>query len=141
MRKRIRCRLIGVFLIASLCWVGCLSAAGPVVRADVTDKVYEVVSPVGEETQLTKSVSPNLDTLEGKTICEISVGMYRPETSFPAIRESLKKQYKGVNVIPYTEFPVILMMTSGKEYDDYITKQIALLKRRGCDAVITGNGG
>jgi hypothetical protein len=124
-------------------YVGNVSAAGPVLPAVAKERVYEVVTPIGEETKLklAKSISSNLDTLEGKTICEISVGMYRPETSFPTIRRLLKEKFNNINIIPYTEFPVILMMTSGHEYEAYISRQIALLKQKGCDAVIAGNGG
>jgi hypothetical protein len=121
--------------------VGNVTSAGPAVLAAAKERVYEVVIPIGEETKLAKPVSSNLDTLEGKTICEISVGMYRPETSFPTIRRLLKGKFKNINIIPYTEFPVILMMTSGNEYEAYISRQIDLLKQKGCDAVITGNGG
>ena len=121
--------------------VGNVSSAGPAVPAAAKERIYEVVTPIGEETKLARSVSSQLDTLEGKTICEISVGMYRPETSFPTIRRLLKGKFKNINIIPYTEFPVILMMTSGNEYEAYISRQIELLKQKGCDAVITGNGG
>jgi len=67
--------------------------------------------------------------------------MYSYETSFPAIREILERRYKGLKIVPHTEFPEITMMTAGPEYQKYVENQIALLKQQGCSAVILGNGG
>ena len=107
----------------------------------VGEPCYEVVSPLGEVTKRVASVAPQLDTLNGKTVCELSVGMYNFQTSFPIIREALQKRFFNIKVIPYSEFPEILMMTQGKEYQEYMENLLALLKQRGCDGVIIGNGG
>ncbi|MFC1892148.1 hypothetical protein ACFLZT_07130 [Thermodesulfobacteriota bacterium] len=103
--------------------------------------IYEAVSPVGDVAIETIPVSPGLDTLEGKTICELSADMYSYDVSYPVIREVFKQRYDGVEIIPHTEFPEITMMTSGPEYQNYVENQIAMLKRRNCDAVLLGNGG
>ena len=103
--------------------------------------LYGVVSPAGEVTLKTQSIAPRLDTLADKTICELSLGMYNAQESFPTIREELKKRYITVKVIPYSEFPEIIMMVPGKEYQQYVENQVALVKQKGCDAVILGNGG
>lgn len=103
--------------------------------------LYEVLSPVGEVTLKTLSIAPRLDTLADKTICELSLGMYNVQESFPTIREELKKRYNNVKVIPYSEFPEIIMMVPGKEYQQYVENQVALVRQKGCDAVILGNGG
>jgi hypothetical protein len=105
------------------------------------EAIYEAVSPVGEVAIETIPVSPPLDTLEGKTIGELSADMYSYDVSYPVIREIIKDRYEGVEIIPHTEFPEITMMTSGTEYEAYVENQIAMLKRKGCDAVLLGNGG
>lgn len=102
---------------------------------------YEVVSPLGGVVNRVASGARQLDTLEGKTIAELSVGMYNFQASFPFIREALQARFSNIKVIPYTEFPEILMMTEGREYHEHTRKIVALLKQRGCDAVIVGNGG
>ena len=51
---------------------------------------FDVVSPVGEETVKPKSVAAPLDSLEGKTICEVWNGVYKGNETFPALRELLK---------------------------------------------------
>lgn len=107
----------------------------------VGELCYEVVSPLGEVTKRAASVAPQLDTLDEKTICELSVGMYNFQESFPFIRQIIQKRFSKVKVIPYSEFPEILMMTQGKEYQEYMENLVALLKKRGCDGVIIGNGG
>ena len=103
--------------------------------------LYEAVSPVGDIAIKTAHVSPSLDTLVGKTICELSADMYSYDVSFPVIRETLKQRYDGVKIFPHTEFPEITMMTPGPEYQKYVENQVIMLKRRKCDAVLLGNGG
>ncbi len=105
------------------------------------DPMYEVVSPIGDTAVKAISISPPLDTLDGKTICELSDDMHSFETTFPAIRELLQQRYKGVKIVPSNEFPQITMMTAGPDYKKYVETQVNLLKQKGCDAVIIGNGG
>lgn len=108
---------------------------------DAQEPIYEVISPLGDVTVKTIPVSSSLDTLSDKTICELSVDMYSYETSFPAIRDTLQQRYTRLKIIPHTEFPEITMMTSGPEYQKYVENQVAMLKQKGCNAVILGNGG
>ncbi|MBW1766888.1 MAG: hypothetical protein JRJ02_04465 [Deltaproteobacteria bacterium] len=105
------------------------------------EMLFEAVSPVGDIAIKTIHVSPSLNTLEGKTICELSADMYSYDVSFPVISEILKQRYEGVKILPHTEFPEITMMTPGPEYQKYVENQVAMLKRKNCDAVILGNGG
>ena len=134
MEKRISWWLIGLFLVANLLVGGASVAA--------KDGVYEVVSPVGETTVEMLPPTPRLDTLEGKTICEVSSEIFKTEVTFPKIRELLKKKYPGVKVIPYTEMPVCTIETMGPDTRAKTIKSlIAAFKEKGCDAVISGNGG
>ena len=89
--------------------------------------------------------APRLDTLNGKTICEVlhasqDVEGWRGSDTFPAIREVLKKQFPDVKIIPYTEFPQGARISSFPFWmpSDEIA---AILKNKGCDAVLVGNGG
>jgi hypothetical protein len=75
--------------------------------------------------------APRLDTLSGKTICEINHRGWDSPRIFPYIREQLQKRVPDVNIIPFTEFPNISEIQT-----DALHK---LLKEKGCDGVIVGN--
>ncbi|MBI2958660.1 MAG: hypothetical protein HYY32_07455 [Chloroflexi bacterium] len=77
------------------------------------------------------SHAPRLDTLAGKTICEISNGMWEYQRVFPALREQLKKRFPTVRIIPYSE----VVSGPGHEDLDLVSR---LVKEKGCDAVISG---
>ena len=100
-----------------------------------------VISPVGIRSVKSQSISPRLDTLDGKTICETWNRDFKGDIMFPIYRELFKKRFNGVRVIPYTEFPSSPL--SGKpEFQREVSQQIAALaKEKGCDAIISGNGG
>ena len=76
-----------------------------------------------------------LDTLDGKTICELSNGSWQFDRIFPFVREQLKKQYPTVKILPYTE---VIGKRSDMENLEYVGK---VLKEKGCQAVIAGMAG
>ena len=81
-----------------------------------------------------------LDTLEGKTICEVwATGGWRGGDTFPVIRELLQKRFPSTNFVPYTEFPYAVH--SFAPYGIPLDKVGEVLKEKGCDAVLLGNGG
>ncbi len=101
----------------------------------------EVMSPVGGTIVGGKNIAPRLNTLEGKTICETWNGDFKGDFMFPIYREVLKERYPGVKIIPYTEFPSS-PLTGTPAYQREIAQQIAIMvKERGCDALVSGNGG
>ncbi len=101
----------------------------------------KVVSPVGEAVVQQRDLAPRLDTLEGKTVCEIWNAGFRGEVVFPIIEEMLRKRYPGVKVIPYTEFPLINLASMETAIREKTLEAVrARLMDKGCDAVITGNG-
>lgn len=101
----------------------------------------EVISPTGAEIVKEKTIAPRLETLNGKTICETWNEDFKGDYIFPMYRELLKKRYPGVKVIPYTEFPISTPKGT-PAYQREVAKKIAnLAKEKGCDALISGNGG
>ena len=105
----------------------------------------EVSNPVSVPAQTTLQSAPRLADLNGKTICEVwnGPGWRAPET-FPYIEELLKARFPDINIIPYTEFPPYYVGPEGA-YGVVIKEDPAkiapVIKEKGCDAVILGNGG
>jgi hypothetical protein len=109
----------------------------------IMDAILNVVSPVGENVSETiTSLAPRLETLDGKTVCEIWNGGFKADVMFPIIEEMLRARYPSVKVIPYTEFPAVTIasLESVKKAGTLEAVRAALLEK-GCDALITGNGG
>ena len=105
--------------------------------------VYHVVSPVGTPVPKEKQcLAPRLDTLESKTVCEVWNAGFAGETSFPIIEKLLRERYPGVKVVPYTDLPLttIASMHSSTKAKMLESVRSAFLAK-GCDAVISGNGG
>ena len=112
------------------------------------EPVYEVVSPTSELTTTLVPLAPRLESLNGRTICELSSNSYNTHISFPIIRQLLKKRYPDIKIVPYTEIndslPGSTVMTVGGRLAVQEEKEraaIAFMLENGCDAVIVGNGG
>ena len=99
-----------------------------------------VVSPAGVEAVKQSGAAPRLGTLEGKTIAEIWNGVFKGDVTFPVIRALLKKKYPGLRIIPYTEFPHAPGSDNPARQREIAREIAALVKEKGCDAVISGNG-
>ncbi len=102
---------------------------------------YEVVSPLGERNTQWIKMAPRLDTLDGKTICELWNESFKTNITFQEIRELLQKKYPGVKIIPYTDMPRHHLLENPGVTNTESEALIAALKAKGCDAVISGNGG
>ncbi len=97
--------------------------------------VLEVFNPSGSiEATDSCHYAPRLKDLRGKTICELSNGVWNHENTFPLIRQLLTKRFPGMMFVPYTELPVGVHPID----NDNIAN---LVVARGCDAVIGGNSG
>jgi ABC-type amino acid transport substrate-binding protein len=103
---------------------------------------FSVISPLGEPVKTDKISTSSLTSLEGKTVCEVWNGSFEGQVSFPIIGELLRKRYPGINLIPYTEFPLfpVTALSPEKKAERLEALRLALLEKK-CDAVITGNGG
>ena len=135
---------------AAICMLGCfvtviLSAAGSPQDTSASgpsaEPTYKVVSPIGESTVEMATMAPRMDTLAGKTVCMVWNNAFKADVTFPAIGEALKKQYQDVKIIPYTEMPeAFLPEPPGAPRKESEALQ-AVFKEKGCNAVISGNGG
>lgn len=105
------------------------------------EPVYKVVSPIGESTVKMTAMAPRLDTPAGKTLCMVWNSAFKSDVTLPVIGETLKKQYQCVKIVPYTDMPdAFLPEPPGAPRKQSETLQ-ELYKEKGCDAVISGNGG
>ena len=107
------------------------------------DAKLKVISPLGAKvTDRTTPLAPRLDTLNGKTVCEIWNGGFKADVMFPIIEKMLRERYPDVKTVPYTEFPAVTIFSLDPSNKDATLKAVkAALLAKGCDAVITGNGG
>jgi hypothetical protein len=97
-------------------------------NAAVTLRVYD---PTGLA-DTTQSYASRLEDLNGRTVCELSNGVWEDQRSFPVIRALIQERFPRARIIPFTEFPV------GTERMDR-DSTIDLLVEKGCEALITGN--
>ncbi len=93
--------------------------------------VLEVYDPTGAM-EITEAHAPRLETLDGKTICELSNDSWQAHRVLPEIRRLLQERFPTAKFIPYTEFPM------GNERIDS-EKAAELVARAGAHAVIIGN--
>ncbi len=96
--------------------------------SSVTLEVYDPCGGV----ETTQVHAPRLDSLAGKTICEISNASWEDRRTFSRVRELLQKRFPDLKVIPHIEFP----MGSRQIDNDAIGEMV---KKRGCDGAIVGN--
>lgn len=107
------------------------------------DAKLKVVSPVGEDVGgIRTPLARRLDTLEGKTIGEIWNGGFKADVSFPIVEQMLRERYPTVKIVSYKEFPAMTMASLEPVRKATTLKAVrTALLEKGCDAVITGNGG
>ena len=113
---------------------GVVAALVSVSAARAEDPVYSVITPLGETTVKMMQMAPRLDTLSNKTVCMVSNSAFKVNITMPAIAKALQENYPGLKVVPYTAMATAY---SGADYE----AKGAEYKRKGCTAVITGNGG
>ena len=104
-------------------------------------EIIGVISPEGLPLGVTKNIAAHLDTLDGKTIGEVYNNHFKGELMFQTYRRLFTEKFRGVKIIPFTEFPIVYV-GGDAESQKKIAKEIAdLAKLKGVDALITGNGG
>lgn len=100
-----------------------------------------VISPEGLLPAVTRKVSQHLDTLEGKTIGEVYNNHFKGELMFHTYRRLMNERFRGVTIIPYDEFPTVYVGGDPASQKRIAREIAAIAKEKGCDAIITGNGG
>ena len=116
--------------------------SNPVTEQEINkDDALKVVSPLGDETVEEISMAPRLDSLEGKTIGFVANGSFKSNVTLSVIAELLSKTFTTARVIPYTDMPRSFNAPPPGTTTEERTALEAALREKGCDAVITGNGG
>ena len=87
------------------------------------------------------TMAPRLDTLAGKTVCMVWNHSFKSDITLPAIGESLKKKYPDIRIVPYTEIDAAIRAAGPGDVAAEASALQAVLKQKGCNAVISGNGG
>ena len=100
-----------------------------------------VVSPEGLPLGATGTVSRPLASLDGKTIGEVYNNHFKGELMFQTYRRLFKEKYRGIRIIPFDQFPIVYVGGDAVSQKRIAKEIAALAKERGCDAIITGNGG
>jgi hypothetical protein len=100
--------------------------AGPV--------TLEVFDPTGAF-EVSELHAARLDTLEGKTICELSNLGWQSIRTMPYLREVLQKMYPTAKFIPWEE------LTPTREHMEDLDHVEKVLQENKCDAAIVGNAG
>ena len=101
----------------------------------------KVLSPIGKSVEKERAKASRLDTLEGKTVCEIWNGMFKGDVVFGIVDKMLKERYPGVKIITYSNFPETNFNAMAQERQGQTLEAVReeLVKNR-CDALITGMG-
>jgi hypothetical protein len=104
-------------------------------------ETLKVISPEGLPLGATGGVSRPLDTLRGKTIGEVYNNHFKGELMFQTYRRLFEDRYPGVRIIPFDQFPIVYVGGDAASQKRTAKEIAAIAKAKGCDAIITGNGG
>ena len=102
---------------------------------------YSVVRPTGDVVHPMITQAPRLDTLSGKTICMTSNQGFKAHVTFPVIEKLLRQKYPNLKIIPPEDMPRAVKPPAEGAEDPDTDAMTAALKEKGCQAVISGNGG
>lgn len=102
----------------------------------MTELNYKAVWPRGKRVVKDVPYARHLDTLGGRTICELSDQMFHADDIFPMIEKELAKRAPGIKFVSYEVFG----KTHGGEEAKVIAALPDKLKQNRCDAVISGMG-
>jgi len=100
-------------------------------KAMANPVTLELLNPTGA-IEISNLFAPRLANLSGKTICELSDGLWEDYRTFPLIRQLLQKRFPDVKIIPYIDLPVGTPNIDVDGIGD-------IVKKKGCQAVIVGN--
>ena len=95
---------------------------------------YKVLSPVTKVADKKVSFAAPVPDLSGKTICAMR-HTFRADETFPMLEALLREKYGDIRFIPNTEMPD--STSASPEEAARLTK---VLREKGCDVLLTGNG-
>ena len=95
---------------------------------------YKVLAPVNKATTETASLAPPIPDLSGKTICAMR-HTFRADETFAMLEALFREKYNNIKFIPNTEMP-----DSTSASPEEAAQLARVLKEKGCDALLTGNG-
>ena len=104
-------------------------------------ETLKVISPEGLPLGPIGGVSRPLDTLKGKTIGEVYNNHFKGELMFQTYRRLFEEKYPGIRIIPFDQFPIVYVGGDAASQKRIAKEIAAIAKAKGCDAIITGNGG
>ena len=133
--------MIFVFCLLITSVIGGCKTNPAAVPQNSVEPAYSVVSPLGDSTVKKVTMVPRLDTLAGKTVCMVWNHAFKADITFPAIEESLNNQYPNVKIVPYMEIDAAIRAAGGKIASTEPGILQTVFKEKGCNAVISGNGG
>ncbi len=90
-------------LIAGSTAIGSVAGLAPAVTQAADAVTLSVYDPTGA-INVSQLYAKRLDTLAGKTICEIADDNWQDVRTFPVIRELIMKQYPTAKIITYDKF-------------------------------------
>lgn len=97
---------------------------------------YSVVWPRGRMTVEVRPLAERLESLNGKTVCELWDYLFRGDEIFPWIRDGLRARFPDVDFVRYDE----IGSTHGEEAAGVIAGLPRKLREVGADAVISAMG-
>jgi hypothetical protein len=103
------------------------------------EPVYPVISPLADRTVKMIEMVPRLDSLSNKTVCLVSNNSFKVDVTNPAIARALQESYPGLKLVPHTEMPYTELPGArpGAPWETFANE----FRSKGCNAVISGNGG
>lgn len=99
-------------------------------------EIFDVVWPRATRQIEVAETAPRLDTLDGKTVCELWDFLFRGDEVFDHLERGLKERYPTVNFVSWKEFG----STHGADERQILADLPAKMKSLGVDAVISGMG-
>lgn len=95
---------------------------------------YQVLSPITESHTQKTCLAPSIPDLAGKTIGAMR-HTFRADETFPMIEQLLREKYSNLKFISNTDMPDMRPTNAAEEAE--LTR---VLKDKGCDVLLAGNG-
>ncbi len=96
----------------------------------------EVIWPRGKRSGGVVRFAKRLETLKGKTICELWDGVFKGDAIYAMMEKELPKRYPGSKFVIYKVFG----STHGRGERETLAALSDKLRLNNCDAVISGVG-